>query len=267
MRYGIHQYPMTLHHLLREWTTRGHDSPLCNCLNHLLCLPRLKKSLFKTTFKCLLSFFPFHLELLASGRAVADLPFWIILDRQNGSRYSSGRSSGQTLKARLKEYSEMTVACLGTGLYQQGASAAPKLDVKCHWFKRELNQSDHRLAIFRDATSMEVIRLTLKELHNCWKIRHPFLICFHISSLNVTVKTTLSSDSFFSLCIHLFLNERLYNTCSIFDFCVFSPVFINLTWHNPCSVFDLDFFPPSFINLRWHNTCSVFDFYLFYFTV
>ncbi|KZS16046.1 Uncharacterized protein APZ42_018256 [Daphnia magna] len=56
----------------------------------------------------------------------------------------------QTLKVRLKEYSDMAVKCHETG-NQQGASAAKKLDVKCRWFERELNQSEHRLAIFRDA--------------------------------------------------------------------------------------------------------------------
>ena len=56
----------------------------------------------------------------------------------------------QTLRVRLKEYSEMAVRCRGTG-NQQGASVAKKLDVKCNWFERELNQSEHRLATFRDA--------------------------------------------------------------------------------------------------------------------
>jgi hypothetical protein len=56
----------------------------------------------------------------------------------------------QKLRVRLKEYSEMAVRCRGTGS-QQGASAAKKLDVKCNWFERELNQSEHRLATFRDA--------------------------------------------------------------------------------------------------------------------
>jgi hypothetical protein len=56
----------------------------------------------------------------------------------------------QTLKVRLKEYSEMAVKCRKTG-NQQGASAAKKLEVKCRWFERELNQSEHRLATFRDA--------------------------------------------------------------------------------------------------------------------
>ncbi|KZS06423.1 Uncharacterized protein APZ42_030130 [Daphnia magna] len=56
----------------------------------------------------------------------------------------------QTLKVRLKEYADMAVKCRETG-NQQGALAAKKLDVKCHWFERELNQSEHRLATFRDA--------------------------------------------------------------------------------------------------------------------
>ena len=56
----------------------------------------------------------------------------------------------QTLRVRLKEYSEMAVRYRGTS-NQQGASAAKKLDVKCNWFERELNQSEHRLATFRDA--------------------------------------------------------------------------------------------------------------------
>ncbi|KAI9560573.1 hypothetical protein GHT06_011521 [Daphnia sinensis] len=55
----------------------------------------------------------------------------------------------QTLKVRLKEYSEMAVKCRATG-NQQGASAAKKLDVKWRWFERELNQSENQLATFRD---------------------------------------------------------------------------------------------------------------------
>jgi hypothetical protein len=61
-----------------------------------------------------------------------------------------GEAVVQTLKVRLKEYSEMAVKCRKTG-NQQRASAAKKLEVKCRWFERELNQSEHRLATFRDA--------------------------------------------------------------------------------------------------------------------
>jgi hypothetical protein len=44
----------------------------------------------------------------------------------------------------------MAVKCRKTG-NQQGASVAKKLKVKCRWFERELNQSEHRLLIFQDA--------------------------------------------------------------------------------------------------------------------